>query len=142
MYPNQPYPNFYNQSSLPSQANFPSPQMSMGNQFMNTGGMSLSNALAPFPRNRMYQKPLSRALANFNYYNFLEGTQKTLNTVNQIIPIVNQVTPMIRNAATVFKVANVLNTMPPSPITESVFHSTPQTNPITKQDSIEKPTLF
>ncbi len=39
----------------------------------------------------------------------LEGTKKTLDVVNQAIPIYYQVKPIISNAKTLFKVANVIN---------------------------------
>ena len=39
----------------------------------------------------------------------LEGTKKTLDVVNQAIPIYYQVKPIITNAKTLFKVANVIN---------------------------------
>ncbi len=39
----------------------------------------------------------------------LEGTKKTLDVVNQAIPIYYQVKPIVSNAKTLFKVANVIN---------------------------------
>lgn len=36
----------------------------------------------------------------------LSGTQKTLNFVNQVIPVVKQVSPMLKNAKTMFRVMN------------------------------------
>ena len=123
MYPNQNYPNY----------NRVQPYFNRG---MTPNTM---NPLSAYPRNRMYQKPLTRAFANFNYYNFLEGTQKTLTTVNQIIPIVNQVSPMVRNVAMIFKVANVMNTIPNIP---DQPQSTNSTTPSTFQNNIENPTLF
>lgn len=39
----------------------------------------------------------------------LEGTKKTLDVVNQAIPIYYQVKPIVTNAKTLFKVANVIN---------------------------------
>lgn len=39
----------------------------------------------------------------------LEGTKKKLDVVNQAIPIYYQVKPIISNAKTLFKVANVIN---------------------------------
>lgn len=136
MYPNHPYPNAYYQAPFSN---------GMGNGFYPTNiapymNPNMMNNFSPYPRNRMMARPFSRAFANFNYFSFLEGTQKTLNTVNQIIPIVNQVSPLIRNAATVFKVANVLNTMPlESPTPNPIMKNTSSTNP---SKSIENPTLF
>ncbi len=45
---------------------------------------------------------------NFTWSGFLDGTQKTLGVINQAIPIVNQVKPMITNAKTVFRIADEL----------------------------------
>ena len=41
-----------------------------------------------------------------NFGSILNGTQKTLNIVNQAIPLVKQVTPVMRNAKTMFRVMN------------------------------------
>src|SRR5574344_2171483 len=41
-----------------------------------------------------------------SFSSILSGTQKTLNIVNQAIPMVKQVTPMFKNAKTMFKVMN------------------------------------
>lgn len=41
---------------------------------------------------------------------FLDGAQKTLGVINQAIPIIHQVGPMITNAKTMFKIADVINT--------------------------------
>lgn len=41
-----------------------------------------------------------------NWGSILNTTQKTLGFVNQAIPVVKQVTPMMKNAKTIFKVMN------------------------------------
>lgn len=38
--------------------------------------------------------------------NILSGTQKTLNIINQAIPIVKQMQPVMKNAKTMFKIMN------------------------------------
>ena len=48
--------------------------------------------------------PIARK--SINWANLLSNTQKTLNIVNQAIPIVYQVKPMINNAKTMFKIAS------------------------------------
>ena len=45
-------------------------------------------------------------LKNLNLNNILDGTQKTLNIVNQAIPIVKQVSPVMKNAKTMFRIMN------------------------------------
>ena len=49
-------------------------------------------------------------LKNIKWSSLLEGTSKTLNVINQAIPVVYQVKPIINNAKTMFKVANIINT--------------------------------
>ena len=44
----------------------------------------------------------------FNFSGFLDGAQKTLGLVNQTIPSIYQVKPIISNAKTMFKIANVI----------------------------------
>ena len=46
------------------------------------------------------------ARKTINWSGLLSNTQKTLNIVNQAIPIVYQIKPMVNNARTIFKVAN------------------------------------
>ena len=41
-----------------------------------------------------------------NWSGLLSNTQKTLNIVNQAIPIVYQIKPIVNNAKTMFKVAS------------------------------------
>ena len=43
----------------------------------------------------------------FNWNGFLDNAQRTLNVINQAMPIYNQVKPMFRNMGTVFKVIGV-----------------------------------
>lgn len=50
---------------------------------------------------------LTRSL---NWGSLLDGTQKTLGVINQAIPIFHQVQPMIHNARTLFKIADVIRT--------------------------------
>lgn len=41
-----------------------------------------------------------------NWGSFLSGTQKVLGVANQAIPLVRQVSPVVRNAKTMFQVMN------------------------------------
>ena len=45
-------------------------------------------------------------LSKFSFSGFLNSASKTLNVVNQAIPIYYQVRPMINNAKTMFKIAS------------------------------------
>ena len=52
---------------------------------------------------------LGRGKKAFNWNGFLDNAQRTLNVINQAMPIYNQVKPMFRNMGTVFKVIGELN---------------------------------
>lgn len=45
-------------------------------------------------------------LGNINLSSILNGTQKTLNIVNQTIPLIKQAGPVLNNAKTMFRVMN------------------------------------
>ena len=47
-------------------------------------------------------------LKSIQWGTLLEGTQKTLGVINQAIPIAYQVKPMMQNAKTLFRIANVM----------------------------------
>lgn len=49
-----------------------------------------------------------RSLKGINFSGFLDGAQKTLGIVNQTIPLIYQVKPIINNAKTMFKIADVI----------------------------------
>lgn len=48
-------------------------------------------------------------LKNIKWGTILDGTSKTLNVINQAIPVVYQVKPIIDNAKTMFKVVSIMN---------------------------------
>ena len=45
---------------------------------------------------------------NFSFNNFLDGCGKTLNVINQAIPVVQQIGPVVTNAKTMFKIADIM----------------------------------
>lgn len=47
-----------------------------------------------------------RLTRGINWGSLLDGTQKTLGVINQAIPIVYQVKPIINNAKTMFRIAS------------------------------------
>ena len=47
-------------------------------------------------------------LKSINWGNLLNNTQKTLNVINQAIPVYYQVKPIIGNAKTMFRMVNAL----------------------------------
>ncbi len=68
----------------------------MYNQYNNMG-MWPNNSFQSFPRR------------SINWNNILNNTQRTLGIINQAIPIVYQVRPLINNARTLFRVASAIN---------------------------------
>lgn len=52
---------------------------------------------------------LLKLIKGLNISGFLDGTQKTLSVINQAIPIVYQVKPLVNNLGTIFKISNILN---------------------------------
>lgn len=63
------------------------------------------NNMGMWPNN-YYQNYPKR---NINWNNILNNTQRTLGIINQAIPIVYQVRPLINNARTLFRVASAIN---------------------------------
>ena len=48
-------------------------------------------------------------LSKINWGNLLNNTQKTLNVINQAIPVYYQIKPIYNNARTIFKVFGAMN---------------------------------
>lgn len=59
-------------------------------------------------RPSLFSKGASLA-KGINWSGILDGTQKTLGIINQAIPIIYQVKPIISNAKTMFKIADVIS---------------------------------
>ena len=63
-----------------------------------------------FPYTTFTQVPkiggLKSLFGGIKWSSILSGTQKTLNVVNQAIPIIKQAGPVINNAKTMFRVMN------------------------------------
>lgn len=65
-----------------------------------------------FPNQMMRPSLLGKGIGlakGINWSSLLDGTQKTLGIINQAIPIIYQVKPIISNAKTMFKIADVIN---------------------------------
>lgn len=45
-------------------------------------------------------------LSKLSFSSFINGTSKTLNLINQAIPVFKQISPMFKNMKTMFKVMN------------------------------------
>ena len=59
----------------------------------------------PYIRPGLFSRGLSFTKA-LNWGGLLDGTQKTLGVINQAIPIVYQVKPILNNCRTMFKIAD------------------------------------
>ena len=80
----------------------------------------------------------SKMLKNFSLSKFLTGTGKTLNVINQAIPIYYQVKPIISNAKTMFKVMSAVRN---NDVTDT-SNTIKQTNTIKHNTSDGRPTFF
>lgn len=58
-------------------------------------------------RTGLLTKGLS-GLKAINWSSLLDGTQKTLGVINQAIPVVYQIKPIVNNAKTLFKIAGAI----------------------------------
>lgn len=85
-------------------------------------------------------KGLLGGLKGINWSGILSNTQKTLNVINQAIPIVYQVKPIMNNARTMFKIANTIK----SEDNSSNSNTQPEQTEITKEKTTEegKPVFF
>ena len=63
----------------------------------------------PYTNPSIISRGLS-AIKAIKWGSILDGTQKTLGVINQAIPVIYQVKPIVSNAKTLFKIANVINT--------------------------------
>lgn len=61
----------------------------------------------PYAGGSFFSKGLG-AIKTINWSSLLDGTQKTLGVINQAIPIFYQVKPIISNARTMFRIADVV----------------------------------
>ena len=52
---------------------------------------------------------LGGLLKKINFSSFLEGTSKTLNVINQAIPVYYQVKPIITNLTTIKKIGKIVS---------------------------------
>jgi len=49
------------------------------------------------------------AIKSIKWGSLLEGTQKTLGVINQAIPVVYQIKPIVNNAKTLFRIVGSIN---------------------------------
>ena len=66
-------------------------------------------------------------LGKFSFSGFLNGASKTLNVVNQAIPIFYQVKPMINNAKTMFRIMGAVKSEDSPKVTKQNIQSNNKT---------------
>ena len=69
----------------------------------------------------------------FSLSGFLSGASKTLNVVNQAIPIYYQVKPMITNAKTMFRVMNAVKSSDNKSVKNTISNTYSRTSNQTKK---------
>ena len=72
----------------------------MNNMAMNSGMMSSRNIVRP---------GLFRSLSNIKWGNVLTNTQKTLNVINQAIPVYYQIKPIWQNVKSFSRIMTAFN---------------------------------
>ena len=82
----------------------------------------------------------------FNFSDLLNKTQKTLNVINQAIPIFYQIKPLWNNTKTILKIANIVNEKPKQERKENVNkgnnQQNEQTTTITQETKYNEPVFF
>lgn len=63
----------------------------------------------PYENPSLISKGLS-FLKTIKWGSIIDGTSKTLGVINQAIPVIYQVKPILDNTKTMFKIANIVNT--------------------------------
>lgn len=63
--------------------------------------------------------------SSLNWSSILSNTQKVIGIANQAIPTIKQITPVMKNAKTMFRVMNEFKKVDPSPANESASFSNP-----------------
>lgn len=64
------------------------------------------NFYNPYLYNIPTKTGIGSIFSKINLSSIINGTSKTLNLINQAIPVIRQVSPIINNAKTMFKVMN------------------------------------
>lgn len=64
--------------------------------------------------NQINPYQLNNGIKRINWSSILNNTQKTLNVINQAIPIIYQVKPLVTNARTLFRIADAVKDSEPS----------------------------
>lgn len=89
----------------------------------------------------MAKPGLLASLKNISWGGILDGTQKTLGVINQAIPIVYQVKPMVSNMRSLLRIANEI-TSPEVPETRNSTSNAQTIQEKTSNYNNSKPVFF
>lgn len=78
----------------------------------------------------------SRLFGNINLSSILSGTGKVVNFANQAIPLVKQMSPLVRNAKTMFKLMNEFKKVDEPKVTNTEKVQMNDSNVVTNTNSI------
>lgn len=79
--------------------------------YMNYPMYGPRNLMTPYPYMPQRISPLRRFGANMDLKRTLNMATKSIYTINQVIPLVYQVAPIVNNARNAFRVIKAVNTM-------------------------------
>lgn len=85
--------------------------------------------MMPYPRPGFFGSGLFSSLFSrgINWSSLLNSTQKTLNFINQVIPVIRQVPPIYQNAKTMFRIMNEFRKIDTPTTSETTTTTTSQT---------------
>lgn len=115
------------------------------------GGISYTPSVGNVAASSTPRGFLSSLFGGGKLTNFINGTQKTLNIINQAIPLVRQVSPVMKNAKTMFKVMNEFkkvdnsnkqNNIPITTLNSSTNINTTEENIQGVANNTNRPTFF
>lgn len=81
----------------------------------------------PYMRPSLFGRGMGLA-KSINWGGLLDGTQKTLGIINQAIPIIYQIKPIMNNAKTMFRIASSIKNSDSDSDSTNANPSTPTTN--------------
>ena len=109
------------------------PYMNMREMTMNP---YISEGIANFPRPR---PSFFKGLSNIKWGNVLNNTQKTLNVINQAIPVYYQIKPIFSNVKSFGRLISAFNSEDTHKNNnKAIFNN----NEIKKENSLNSPTFF
>ena len=96
-----------------------------------------------FPRNPNLFQRLGNSIKSINWTGMINNTSKTLGIINQSIPIVKQVGPMMNNMRSILRIASIFKDetdTQKSTTTKTNYSSSTSNN--TNKDDTYSPTYF